>query len=105
MDALLLVVIALVCAIIVFEINKREQTKIAHFFNGNKLALLIDTDQKRAAIQDLINDESYNEVWRGQLSSSLAQLTHDYDANNITLSDYYHALDQLLGNQYNLSGN
>lgn len=106
MDTLTMsIVAALVCAIILSEINKRERAKITNFFNGDKISLLIDADEKVKAILNIINNTSgnyLNDSTRQYLSGQLTSLTHNYENNDMTLTDYHAALDQLLGNQFSL---
>ncbi|RCH54144.1 hypothetical protein DJ568_14795 [Mucilaginibacter hurinus] len=106
MDTLtLLVVAALVCAIILFEVNKRENAKITNFFNGDKIALLVDADQKVATLLRVIHNTSeqcVSESSRQYLSEQLTRLTESYERNEMTLTDYHTALNQLIGNHFNL---
>jgi hypothetical protein len=102
MDTLTMaIVVALIGAIILFEIDKRERAKVTRFFNGNKMSLLIAADKKVEAILNIIDNLPVKHVNTGQyLSNKLAQLTSNYENSDITLSEYHAGLDELLGNQF-----
>ena len=104
MDTLtILIVVALICAIILFEINKRERAKGTKFFNGDKISMLIAADKKVKAILNIIDTvpaKYLDNHSRQFLSNQLVRLTEDYENSNITLSDYHAGLDELLGNRF-----
>ncbi|RYX99662.1 hypothetical protein EON78_03110 [bacterium] len=98
-----LIVVALICAIILFEINKRERAKVTKFFNGEKISMLIAADKKVKAILNIIHTvptQYMDDNSRQFLSDQLDLLSENYEQNNITLSEYHAGLDELLGNQF-----
>ncbi|RVT99791.1 hypothetical protein EOD41_15220 [Mucilaginibacter limnophilus] len=104
MDALTITVIAaLICAIILFEVNKRQTSKGTLFLNGNNINTLIDADKKIRAILYSIDNAHIQGVesdWPDMIAEQLMYITDQYISNNVTLSEYNAALDELLNARF-----
>lgn len=100
MDTLTItVIVAIVCAIILFEVNKRQSTKITLFFNGNNISTMMDADKKIKAILSSIDNTLMHDTesdWPNMIAEQLMFITDQYINNELTLSDYNVALDELM---------
>lgn len=103
MDALTVTVIAaIVCAIILFEVYKRQSAKVTLFCNRNNIGMLMAADKKIKTILGSIDNAEAQFIdsdWPNLVSEQLMYITDRYINNELTLSDYNNELDELLNNR------
>ncbi|GAA4338815.1 hypothetical protein GCM10023149_49100 [Mucilaginibacter gynuensis] len=98
------VVIALVSAVIVLEVNKRQQAKRTSFFNSDTIPLLINAECKIHALIVAIEKYSKSKSSKDEsearyIQQQLRLITQRYESGEISLNSYNALLDKLIGTQ------